>query len=166
MIQKPLNAQNFPHLFFAGRSRITLQNSAKGSHVRLKISEKREKKDGKMVGTGRFFVFTSILNDGDTGWDFAGTFYSDTVGYSLGRTHTKGSQVDRILGFRTEGATQPSGPQREESQPLPRRTLLPLRYASHTPRQHPTRSRSRLCEAHAREFHLQPHARHLTGPWG
>ena len=99
MIHKPLNAQNFPHLFFAGRSRITLQNSAKGSHVRLKISEKREKKDGKMVGTGRFFVFTSILNDGDTGWDFAGTFYSDTKGYSLGRTHTKGSQVDRILGF-------------------------------------------------------------------
>ena len=78
-MNKPLNPQNFSHIFFAGRTRVTLKNNAKDTHVRLKIKEKKERKNGQLVGTGRFFVFTSILNDGDAGWDFAATFFSDTT---------------------------------------------------------------------------------------
>ena len=107
-MNKPLNPQNFSSIFFAGRTRVTLKNEAKDTHVRLKIKEKKERVNGKMVGTGRFFVYTSILNDGDTGWDFAATFYSDSKNYRLGRDHAAGSQVDRIMSFVSKALKNPS----------------------------------------------------------
>ena len=108
MINLPLNPQLFGHLFFAGRSRITLVNTNKGTHVRLKVKEKKERRNGKLEGTGRFYVFTSILNDGDTGWDFAGTMFKDSGNYRLGNAHAKGSQTDRILAFTAKAINNPS----------------------------------------------------------
>lgn len=107
-MNKPLNPQNFAHIFFAGRTRVTLKNNAKDSHVRLKVKEKKERVNGKMVGTGRFFVYTSILNDGDTGWDFAATFFADSKNYRLGRDHVQGSQVDRIMNFVSKALKNPA----------------------------------------------------------
>ena len=107
-LNRPLNPQNFSHIFFAGRTRVTLKNDDKGTHVRLKVKEKKERVNGKMVGTGRFFVYTSILNDGDAGWDFAATFFADSKNYRLGRDHAKGSPVDRIMNFVANGLKNPS----------------------------------------------------------
>ena len=107
-MNKPLNPQNFSHIFFAGRTRVTLKNNAKDTHVRLKIKEQKERKKGQLVGTGRFFVYTSILNDGDAGWDFAATFFADTKNYRLGREHQAGSQVDRIMTFVSNALKNPA----------------------------------------------------------
>jgi hypothetical protein len=74
-MNRSLNSANFPHLFFAGRTRLTLRNNEKGTHIRLKVVQKKTRIEGKLVGTNRFYLYTSILNDGDTGWDFAATFY-------------------------------------------------------------------------------------------
>lgn len=99
-IKQPLDPRNFAHLFFAGRSRITLVNTKKGTHIRLKIKEVRKKNaQGKMEGTGRFYFYTSILGDGDTGWQFAATFFKDSLGYRLGSDHAKDSQIHKVTHF-------------------------------------------------------------------
>ena len=108
MINLPLQSQLFGHLFFAGRSRLTLVNTNKGTHVRVKIKEKKEHRNGNMESTGRFYVYTSILNDGDTGWDYAGTMFKSNANYRLGNSHSKGSQTDRILAFVSRAINNPS----------------------------------------------------------
>jgi len=98
-MKQPLDPRNFAHLFFAGRSRITLVNTKRETHIRLKIKEKRERVNGKLVGTGRFYLYTSILNDGDTGWQYAAVFFKDTYRYRLGADHQQGSQIHRVTQF-------------------------------------------------------------------
>jgi hypothetical protein len=107
-MNRSLNSANFPHLFFAGRTRLTLRNNEKGTHIRLKVVQKKTRIEGKLVGTNRFYLYTSILNDGDTGWDFAATFYQDSKNYSLGKEHTQGSHIHKVVHFIQRALREPA----------------------------------------------------------
>ena len=106
-MNRSLNPLNFPHLFFAGRTRLTLRNNEKGTHIRLKIKQKKTRIDGKLVGTEIFYLYTSILNDGDTGWEFAATYFRDTKRYRLGKEHAEGSQVHKVAHFIQQALLNP-----------------------------------------------------------
>ena len=107
-MNKPLNPQNFGHIFFAGRTRVTLKNNAKDTHVRLKVKEKKERVNGKMVGTGRFLVYTSKRKHGDKGCDLAATLLAESKNNRLGQKHSLGSQVDRIMKFVSNALKNPT----------------------------------------------------------
>jgi hypothetical protein len=96
IIRSNVNPLRLPILFFAGRSVLTFRNPATGGHLTVKASQAKDKEDRKKK-LPIFFVNVRILGDGDTGYVFGGTIFSDTMTMKLSKHATPGSQVEKVM---------------------------------------------------------------------
>ena len=87
-----------PDLFFAGRSVLTFNNENKGTHMTVKIKQARDKQDRK-VKLPIFYVFISLLNDGDQGMIFSGTIFQNNMTYRLGKGINPTSRLGMAMAF-------------------------------------------------------------------
>lgn len=76
-----VNPRALPILALAGRAVLTFRNDDAGTHMTVKITQKRDKhqrgEDGKLVKLPVYRVFISLLGDGVQRMVFAGMFFTD-----------------------------------------------------------------------------------------
>jgi hypothetical protein len=101
-MRKPIIRSNvsplaLPQLFTAGRAVLTFKNTEKDTHmtVRSKQLIDRNTKERRPI----FYVSVSLLGDAETGFRYAGTWFSDTQTYKLHSTVQPGSQMHRVMEF-------------------------------------------------------------------
>ena len=105
IIRSNVSPMALPNLFTAGRAVLTFMNTEKGTHmtVRSKQLVDRNTKERKPI----FFVSVSLLGDQETGFRYAGTYYSDTQNYKLHSSVQPGSQVHRVMEFLKKAIANP-----------------------------------------------------------
>jgi hypothetical protein len=101
-MKKPIIRSNvsplaLPQLFTAGRAVLTFKNTEKDTHMTIRSKQliDRNTKERKPI----FFVSVSLLGDQETGFRFAGTWFSDTKSYKLHNSVQVGSQVHKVMEF-------------------------------------------------------------------
>lgn len=87
-----------PHLFFAGRACLTFFNRQTGSHMTVHSRQVRDRED-QSKKLPIFYIYVSLLNDGDHGKKFAATFFQTTMTYKLGRDVQPNSQLAKVMQF-------------------------------------------------------------------
>jgi hypothetical protein len=87
-----------PDLFFAGRAVLTFNNENKGTHMTVKIKQARDKFDAKKK-LPIFFVYISLLGDGEQGMIFAGTIFKESGHVKLGAKVHPTSRLARAMAF-------------------------------------------------------------------
>lgn len=109
-MRKPIIRSNvsplaLPQLFTAGRAVLTFKNTQKDTHmtVRSKQLIDRNTKERKPI----FFVSVSLLGDAETGFRFAGTWYSDTKTYKLHNSVQANSQIHHVMEFLKKALINP-----------------------------------------------------------
>ncbi len=93
-----LNPLSLPKLALAGRAVLTFRNLSEGSHMTVKIKQLRDKQDRKKL-LPIFYVYISLLQDGRTGMEFAGTLFQETMETKLGRGVQADSRLGRALNW-------------------------------------------------------------------
>lgn len=66
----------FPRLLLAGKSTLTLRNPARGTHIRVRMYNRKDHSTGKPSSC--YFLKVSLLGDGDAGYKYAGAYFSDS----------------------------------------------------------------------------------------
>lgn len=98
IIRSNVNPLAFPHFFFAGNAVLTFRNNETGSHMTIKVKQVKDKKDRK-IKLPIFFVYVSLLGDGQTGYRFGGTVFQETMSIKLGQSVQEGSQLYKVMRF-------------------------------------------------------------------
>lgn len=98
IIRSNINPLAFPHFFFAGNAVLTFRNNETGSYMTIKVKQVRDKKDRK-IKLPIFFVYVSLLGDGQTGYRFGGTVFKETMSIKLGQSIQPGTQLHKVMGF-------------------------------------------------------------------
>lgn len=106
IIRSNVNPLALPHFFFAGRSVLTFRNNETGSHMTVKVKQATDKKDRK-IKLPIFFVFVSLLGDGETSYRFGGTIFQENMGIKLGKDVQPGSQLHQVMGFLLKALKDP-----------------------------------------------------------
>jgi len=96
----------FPTLFWGGNATITLHNPATGNHVTLKVRQLKDRED-RTKRLPIFYLYVSILGDGEVGKRFAATFFQTTLSYKLGRDVDPDGQLARITAWVHHALTNP-----------------------------------------------------------
>ena len=65
----------FPRLLLAGKSTLTLRNPKRGTHIRVRMYNKKDRAGNPSTC---FFLKVSLLGDSDTGYRYAGAYFSDS----------------------------------------------------------------------------------------
>ena len=93
-----LNPKSLPTLALAGRANITFRNNEQLTHMNVRIKQLRDKQDRKKM-VPIYYVYISLLQDGRTGMDFAGTLFAEGMGIKLGRGVQPDSRLARALNW-------------------------------------------------------------------
>jgi Family of unknown function (DUF6011) len=101
-----INVKALPVLALAGRAVLTFRNMATGTHMTVKLKQWRDKQDRK-VRLPIYSVEISLLGDRRSGYEYAGTFFSDTMRVKLGRNVTLDSRLGRALTWLTAAIQNP-----------------------------------------------------------
>jgi hypothetical protein len=96
IIRSNVNPLRLPILFFAGRSVLTFRNPDTGGHLTVKATQAKDKEDRKKK-LPIFFINVRIQGDGDTGYVFGGTIFSDTMRMQPSKHATPGSRVEKVM---------------------------------------------------------------------
>ena len=91
-----LNPRALPVLALAGRAVLTFRNLETGSHFTAKIKQLHDRKDRK-VKLPIYYINIALLGDGVARYRFAGTFFSDTKNYKLGKGINPNDQLARVF---------------------------------------------------------------------
>jgi hypothetical protein len=91
-----VNVRALPVLALAGRAVLTFRNVQTGTHMTVKLKQWRDKQDRK-VRLPIYSVEISLLGDRRSGYEYAGTLFSDTMRVKLGRGVTLDSRLGRTL---------------------------------------------------------------------
>jgi hypothetical protein len=83
-VRSNVSPKLLPHLFFAGRAVLTFLNRASGTHMTVKVKQLKDRED-RTKKLPIFYVYVSLLDDGETGKRFAATYFQTTMTYKLGR---------------------------------------------------------------------------------
>lgn len=105
IIRSNVSPMALPHLFTAGRAVLTFLNTQKDTHmtVRSKQLIDRHTRERRPI----FYVSISLLGDKESGFRFAGTYYSDTNTYRLHGTVKEGSQIHQVMEFLRKAIANP-----------------------------------------------------------
>lgn len=106
-IRSNVSPKLFPTLFFAGRAVITLLNRAANTHITLKVRQLKDRED-RSKKLPIFYVYVSLLNDGETGKRFAATYFQQTMSYKLGRDIQPTDQIARVMAFVQQALKNPT----------------------------------------------------------
>ena len=93
-----LNPKSLPTLALAGRANITFRNNEQLTHMNVRIKQLRDKQDRKKL-LPIYYVNISLLADGRSGHQFAGTVFSESLTYKLGKGVTANSRLAQALGW-------------------------------------------------------------------
>lgn len=107
LVRSNVHPKLLPHLFFAGRAVLTFLNRESGSHMTVKVKQLRDKEDRKKK-LPIFYVYVSLLDDGDTGKKFAATFFRDTMTYKLGKGIVPGDRLAKVMWFLKQALLNPA----------------------------------------------------------
>ena len=91
-----LNPASLPVLALAGRAVITFRNQATGTHMTVRLKQWRDRQD-KKKRLPIYSVEISMIGDRRSGYEYAGTLFSDTWRVKLGRGVTLDSRLGRSL---------------------------------------------------------------------
>mgnify|MGYP000844572932 FL=1 len=91
-----LNVKALPVLALAGRAVLTFRNLETGTHMTVRLKQWRDRQDRK-VRLPIYSVEISLLGDRRSGYEYAGTLFSDTWRVKLGRGVTLDSRLGRSL---------------------------------------------------------------------
>ena len=91
-----INVKALPVLALAGRAVLTFRNQETGSHMTVRIKQWRDKQDRK-VKLPIYSVEVSLLGDRRSGYEYAGTLFSDTMRVKPGRGVELDSRLGRVL---------------------------------------------------------------------
>lgn len=96
-----------PTLFFAGRAVLTFQNIEKGTHITVKVSQARDKRDRKKK-LPLFHVNVKLLGD-RLGYVYAGTINTEsaTPVWFLNRRNPADSQVAKVFTWLNKAVSDP-----------------------------------------------------------
>jgi len=98
IIRSNVNPLALPTLFFAGRAVLTFRNTAKETHMTVKVKQLKAKNDRK-IKLPIFHVFVSLVGDRQTRYVFAGTIFRDSMIFKLHHDVPADSQLGRVMGF-------------------------------------------------------------------
>jgi hypothetical protein len=87
-----------PTLFFAGRAVLTFENHEAGTHMTVKVSQARDKRNRKKL-LPVFHVNVKLLGDRLQSYAYAGTVFTETGDWNLSRTTRPDSQVARVFSW-------------------------------------------------------------------
>jgi Family of unknown function (DUF6011) len=93
-----INVKALPVLALAGRAVLTFRNMATGTHMTVRLKQWRDKQDRK-VRLPIYSVEISLLGDRRSGYEYAGTYFSDTKRVKLGRNVTHDSRTGRAFAW-------------------------------------------------------------------
>ena len=93
-----LNPKSLPTLALAGRANITFRNNEQLTHMNVRIKQLRDKEDRKKM-LPIYHVNISLLADGRSGHQFAGTLFAESLTYVLGKGVTPSSRLAQALGW-------------------------------------------------------------------
>jgi hypothetical protein len=93
-----LNPASLPVLALAGRAVITFRNQATGGHMTVRLKQWRDRQD-KKVRLPIYSVEISMIGDRRSGYEYAGTLFSDTWRVKLGRGIEWESRTGRALAW-------------------------------------------------------------------
>jgi hypothetical protein len=93
-----LNVKALPVLALAGRAVLTFRNLETGTHMTVRLKQWRDRQDRK-VRLPIYSVEISLLGDRRSGYEYAGTLFSDTWRVKLGRNVTLDSRLGRSLAW-------------------------------------------------------------------
>jgi hypothetical protein len=91
-----VNPLALPVLALAGRAVLTFRNLETGTHMTVRLKQWRDRQDRK-VRLPIYSVEISLLGDRRSGYEYAGTLFSDTWRVKLGRGVTLDSRLGRSL---------------------------------------------------------------------
>jgi len=91
-----VNVKALPVLALAGRAVLTFRNQETGTHMTVRIKQWRDKQDRK-VRLPIYSVEVSLLGDRRSGYEYAGTLFSDTMRVKPGRGVSFDSRLGRVL---------------------------------------------------------------------
>lgn len=94
-----------PTLFFAGRAVLTFQNVATETHMTVKVTQARDKRDRKIL-LPHFHVRVKLLRD-SLGWIYVGTIYQDTGNWVPSRKENPESQAIKCFLFLRKAVANP-----------------------------------------------------------
>jgi len=98
-----------PTLFFAGRAMLTFQNIEAGTHITVKVSQARDKRDRK-IKLPLFHVNVKLLGDG-MGWIYAGSINTengtDHGAWHLSRKESPESKIAKVFNFLHKSTADP-----------------------------------------------------------
>lgn len=98
IIKSLVNPLRLPELFFAGRARLTFRNQEKGTHMTVHVKQAKDKRD-RTKKLPIYFVSVSLLGDGDTGYIFAGTLFTDSGTVKLARDISWNDRMGQVVRF-------------------------------------------------------------------
>jgi hypothetical protein len=101
-----INIKALPVLALAGRAVLTFRNLETGTHMTVKLKQWRDRADRK-IKLPIFSVEISLLGDKRSGYEYAGTFFSDTMRVKLGRNVTLDSRLGRAITWLTAAIQNP-----------------------------------------------------------
>jgi len=98
IIKSLVNPLALRDLFFAGRARLTFRNQDKGTHMTVHVKQAKDKAD-RTKKLPIYFVSISLLGDGDTGYIFAGTIFSDSGKVKLAKGISWNDRMGQVMRF-------------------------------------------------------------------
>jgi hypothetical protein len=111
-MQRRINRSNvaigaLPTLFFAGRAVLTFENIEAGTHLTIKVSQARDKRDRKVL-LPMFHVGVKLLGDRVQSYAYAGTVFTDSGNWSLSRKVNPDEQLARVFRWLKAVTTDPN----------------------------------------------------------
>lgn len=101
-----ISLKALPVLALAGRAVLTFRNLETGTHMTVKLKQWRDRADRK-IKLPIYSVEISMLGDRRSGYEYAGTFFSDTMRVKLGRGVTLEGRLGRALTWLTAAIQNP-----------------------------------------------------------
>lgn len=93
-----LNPMSLPVLALAGRAVLTFRNLETGGHMTVRLKQWKDKRDRK-TRLPIYSIEISMLGDRRSGYEYAGTLYSDHWRVKLGRGIEWESRTGRALAW-------------------------------------------------------------------
>jgi hypothetical protein len=94
-----IQANKFPEVFLAGKSRLTIKNPETGNHIKIRM---RRKKDSPV-----YYLQLAILGDSDPGYRYAGAYQVESNKFFPAKDIQRGSRMERIASFLIEAVSNP-----------------------------------------------------------